>query len=122
LSYAADDLLLVDSLSGGIVVPAKNPHIGAAFSLHFEKASLLKPIHLISFASEQVLTLIDFRENGLTLSALDGQYTTNLSSFEAEICGASWRSAAVALEIEMPVRGKQEHWKAELFSWGRDGI
>ena len=50
LSYAANDFLFVDSLSRGIVVPAKNSHVGAASSLHFEEASLLKPVHSISFA------------------------------------------------------------------------
>src|SRR6266567_1899306 len=51
LSYAADDLLLVDSLSRGIVIPAEYPHIRAAFSLCSKEAPLLKSVHLISFAS-----------------------------------------------------------------------
>jgi hypothetical protein len=50
LSYAADDFLFVNSLTRGIVVPAKHPHIRAAFSLCSKEASLLKPVHSISFA------------------------------------------------------------------------
>ena len=49
LNYAANDLLLVDPPSRGIVVPAESPYVRAAFPLHFEKASLLKSVHTISF-------------------------------------------------------------------------
>jgi hypothetical protein len=50
LSYAADDLFLIDSLSRGKVIPAKHPHIGAAFSLYSKETPLLEPIHSVSFA------------------------------------------------------------------------
>ena len=56
LSYAADDLFSVDSLSGGIVIPTKNPHIGAAFSLCSKEAPLLKSVHTVSLASNRLLT------------------------------------------------------------------
>jgi hypothetical protein len=55
LTYAPNDLFLVYSLSSGIIVPAKNPHIGTAFSLRFKETTLLKPVHNISLLSNPFL-------------------------------------------------------------------
>jgi hypothetical protein len=63
LSYAADDLLLIGSLSKGIVIPAKYPHVGAAFPLYFEETSLPKSVHFISFASLSRCLIGMFRSN-----------------------------------------------------------
>jgi hypothetical protein len=55
LSYAANDLLLVDSPSRRVVIPAKHPHIGAAFSLYSKEAPLLKSVHAITLASGRLV-------------------------------------------------------------------
>jgi hypothetical protein len=49
LSYAANDLLLIDSLSGCIVVPPENPNVRTALALHLKETSLLKSAHTISY-------------------------------------------------------------------------
>jgi hypothetical protein len=49
-SHGSNDLLFVFSLRRGVVIPSENPNIRAAFALYPEKASLLIPVHTISFA------------------------------------------------------------------------
>jgi hypothetical protein len=49
-SHGSNDLLFVLSLSRGIVIQSENPNIRAALALYSEKASLLIPVHTISFA------------------------------------------------------------------------
>jgi hypothetical protein len=91
LNYAADNLLLVDSLSGGIVIPAKNPHIGAAFPLCSKEAPSLKPVHFISFA--------------YTYSCLIG----------ATGCNAILRYARISPLIHIrPICGHKREWMSAL--------
>jgi hypothetical protein len=48
LASRPNDLFLVNSLSGGVVVPSEDPYVGTAFPLHFEKTSLLISAHAFS--------------------------------------------------------------------------
>jgi hypothetical protein len=45
-----NDLLLIDSFFGGVVVPPENPDACTTLPLHFEETSLLKSAHAFSFA------------------------------------------------------------------------
>ncbi|MGC1423959.1 MAG: hypothetical protein WA354_06145 [Terracidiphilus sp.] len=51
LACCPNDLLFIDSFSGGVVVPSENPDAYTALPFQFEKTSLLKSVHSISFAS-----------------------------------------------------------------------
>jgi hypothetical protein len=50
LTRCPNDLLFIDSLSRGVVIPPENPDVCAVLPLDFEETSLLIPIHAFSYA------------------------------------------------------------------------